>query len=180
MIVCAGGNESFDFAKSIGIGLIEASINLTKLCLERKPDKILFIGTCGLYDRGEIGEIYQSFHAFNIEFSKLDANFYTPAQNEIKMQNVSCETQDKFYKVNSSNYICQDKKAALKFAILGLELENMEAFAVFSVAKKFKIPALCYFCATNFCDKNAHQAFLENHENAKTKLREFLQAKALI
>lgn len=169
MIVCAGGNESFNFAKSIGIGLVEAAINLTKLCLEFKPQKLIFIGTCGIYNQGELLKIYKSSHAFNIEFSKLGANFYTPAQNEIKL-NVSQET----YKINSSNYICQNKQAAKEFANLGLDFENMEAFSVLSVAKNFNIKAECILCATNFCDENAHKEFVKNHQKAKEKLEEFL------
>ena len=49
MIICAGGNENFPFAKAIGIGLIESAINLTRICLEFQPKEIIFIVTCGLY-----------------------------------------------------------------------------------------------------------------------------------
>ncbi|KAA6227714.1 purine-nucleoside phosphorylase [Campylobacter sp. LR185c] len=178
MLICAGANEEFEFAKSIGVGLIDSSINLTQLCLELKPKKLIFIGTCGLYDNNnKLLEIYTSTHAFNIEFSMLNANFYTPISNEIK--NVSCETK-KSYKVNSSNYICQNKNASIEFAKIGLELENMEAFAVLKVAQKFKLPTICYLCATNFCDENAHKTFLQNHKKAKEKLEIFLKDKNLI
>ena len=69
---------------------------------------------------------------------------------------------------------------AARFADLGLELENMESFAVLSVAKRFGISATCFLCATNFCDKNAHQSFLQNHAQAKKNLEHFLQEKNLI
>ncbi len=49
MIICAGRNETFKFAESIGVGLIESAINLTKLCLINKPDSLLFIGSAGSY-----------------------------------------------------------------------------------------------------------------------------------
>ncbi len=170
MIICAGANESFNFAKSIGVGMIESAINLTKLCLEFKPKKLIFIGTCGIYHSGELLKIYRSSHAFNIEFSKLSANFYSPAVNEIKL-NVSQET----YKINSSNYICQNKNAAREFSSLGLDFENMEAFSVLSVAKKMNIKAECILCATNFCDENAHEEFTKNHQRAKEKLENFVK-----
>ncbi|MDO4674422.1 purine-nucleoside phosphorylase [Campylobacter sp.] len=163
MIVCAGGNENFDFAKAIGVGLVESAINLTQFCLMYRPKDILFIGTCGIYDKGEILELYESFHAFNVEFAKLSHNFYTPAKSEIFISSQG-------YRVNSSNYICNDSKAAKKFANLGLHFENMEAFAVLSVAKKFGISAKCLLCATNFCDENAHENFTKNHQKAKEKL----------
>ncbi|WP_270978149.1 purine-nucleoside phosphorylase [Campylobacter helveticus] len=172
MIVCAGGNELFPFAKPIGIGLIESAMNLTKICLEFRPKKLIFIGTCGLYKNGEILGIYESSHAFNIEFSKLN-HFYSPAKTEICLKKSA-------YKINSSNYICTDKNVALKLANLGLDVENMEAFSVLSVAENMKIEASCILCATNFCDAFAHENFLKNHQNAKEKLEETLRKKALI
>ena len=200
-IVCAGKNEVFSFAKSIGVGLVEASMGLTQLCLQKKPEKIIFIGTCGLYNKPlkndlnsgnfaekslmsekneseratNLLEIYETHHAFNIEASKILSSFYSPAECEINL-NVSYETK----KCNSSNYICTDENIAASFASLGLELENMEAFAVLSVARHFKIPATCFLCATNFCNKNAHEAFMKNHAQAKKNLENFLQEKNLI
>ena len=252
LIVCAGKNEDFSFAKSIGVGLVEASAGLcellfkfnavasqnsainahgsvagkysgaknvrgvagimgeqsvaSELSVANKPDKIIFIGTCGLYQKGDkkglntlnlsengkikenlgaknlvsekplkLLEIYESAHCFNIEASKLTNDFYSPAECEINL-NVSYETK----KCNSSNYICTDENVAARFADLGLELENMESFAVLSVAKRFGISATCFLCATNFCDKNAHQSFLQNHAQAKKNLEHFLQEKNLI
>lgn len=251
LIVCAGRNEDFRFAKSIGVGLVEASAGLcellfkfnagcagtkrrgeingrkgvagkcgvtdeltseqsivSELSVANKVDKIIFIGTCGLYQKGDkkglnavnlsendkikenlgaknladenqkplkLLEIYESAHCFNVEASKLTNAFYSPAECEINL-NVSYETK----KCNSSNYICTDENVAARFADLGLELENMESFAVLSVAKRFGISATCFLCATNFCDKNAHQSFLQNHAQAKKNLEHFLQEKNLI
>lgn len=254
LIVCAGKNEDFRFAKSIGVGLVEASAGLcellfkfnavasknsainahggvagkysgaknrrgvagimgeqsvaSELSVANKPDKIIFIGTCGLYQKDDkkglnavnlsengkikenlgakniagesqkplkLLEIYESAHCFNVEASKLTNAFYSPTECEINL-NVSYETK----KCNSSNYICTDENVAARFADLGLELENMESFAVLSVAKRFGISATCFLCATNFCDKNAHQSFLQNHAQAKKNLEHFLQEKNLI
>lgn len=205
LIVCAGASEQFSFAKGIGIGLVNAASGLTQLCLEyaqrgEKVEQIIFIGTCGLYtDEGEtqsasedekqgvkqgaqkakianeLLQIYESAHGFNVEYSALCANFYTPLAKEINA-NVSQET----LKCNSANFICADKTAARKFADLGLSLENMELFAVLSVAKRFEISATSYLCATNFCDENAHKNFIDNQKTAKKKLEEFLQSKHLI
>ena len=47
MIVCAGRNETFPFAQTIGVGLIESAINLTRLCLFDKPEYLLFVGSAG-------------------------------------------------------------------------------------------------------------------------------------
>ena len=57
MILCAGRNETFDFAKPIGVGLIESAINLTKLVLEEKPAFLFFVGTAGSYGRYKIFDV---------------------------------------------------------------------------------------------------------------------------
>ncbi|AXP09236.1 purine-nucleoside phosphorylase [Campylobacter hepaticus] len=178
MIVCAGGNENFSFAKPIGIGLVESAFHLTQLCLKEQVFNIIFIGTCGLYKEGKILEIYKSSHAFNIEFSQISHAFYTPTKNEIDItnKNVSRET----IKINSSNYICQNSKAAKQFAKLGFFAENMEAFSVLSVAQNLGIEAECILCATNFCNENAHKDFIKNHEKAKEKLTNYLKEKHYI
>ena len=176
LILCAGGNENFSFAKAIGIGMVQASIKTTELCMQEKPNELIFIGTCGLYDKGELLKIYQSSYAFNVEYSSLANSFYSPIKNEISL-NVSYETS---HKTNSSNYICQNKEAAKNFAKLGLELENMELFSVLCVAKYFDIKARGILCATNFCDEKAHETFLKNHKEAKEILENFLRERKLI
>lgn len=86
LIICAGKNENFSFATSIGVGMIAPCIYLTELILAKKPEQIIFIGSCGLYDRQkELLKIYESYHAFNVEFSKLENGFYSPANCEVNV-----------------------------------------------------------------------------------------------
>jgi len=175
MIVCAGRNETFDFAHPIGVGLIESSINLTKLALFDKPDFLLFIGSAGSYGNHKIFDIVHSKTATNIELGFLDDKCYTPLKNEISAeenQNVSRETMNI---VNSSNFITADSVSSKKFLTHGLELENMEFFALLSVAKEFDIPAKGIFAITNYCDANAHKDFIKNHKKAKQLLTQYMK-----
>ncbi|MBX1886296.1 purine-nucleoside phosphorylase [Campylobacter peloridis] len=174
LIVCAGGNENFKFAKSIGIGLVNSAFSLGKILSEEKVDNLIFIGTCGIYQEGKILEIYESSNASNIEYADICEGFYTPIANKIIL-NVSHETM-----INSSNYICKDKNIAKQFFEKGLHIENMEAYAVLSCAKMQGINGICYLCATNFCDEFAHEDFLKNHQKAKELLKDFLLDKKLI
>lgn len=166
MIVCAGANENFEFATPIGIGLIDSAINLTKICTQKLPVEIVFIGTCGIYQNGNIFDIFYSKNAANLEISAIQNISYTPFEQKI-INDVSCETL-----VNSSNYITADKNISKKFAELGFIIENMEFYSVLAVAKKYKIPARGIFVATNFCDENAHSDFIKNHKKAKEILNE--------
>ncbi len=166
MIICAGNSESFDFAQPIGIGLIESTINLTRLCLFDKPEFLLFIGSAGSYGELEIFDIVESKTASNIELAFLSGDAYTPLDNVISTNT----TNKKEIIVNSSNYISTNKELTNKFLNLGVGIENMEFFSVLSVAKEFDIPAGGVFCITNYTNETAHEDFLANHEKAKELL----------
>ena len=164
MIICAGNNETFDFATPMGVGLIEMTINLTRACLFDKPDFLLFVGSAGSYGEHKIFDIIESKTASNIELAFLNNDAYTPLDNVIST-NTDQTKRDVI--VNSSNYISTNQELTKKFLKLGVGIENMEFFAVLRVAQEFDIPAGGVFCITNFTNKNAHEDFLKNHEEAK-------------
>ena len=143
--------------------------------LNALPREIIFIGSAGLYKKGEIFEIFESSVAANIEISSLENKSYSPIESEIAsvVPRGTC-------KVNSSNFVTTDQNLAHELFDRGYFLENMEFFAVLKVAKKFQIPACGIFIATNFCDENAHADFLKNHEQAKKELEKYLKQKEII
>lgn len=166
MIICAGNNEEFNFAQPMGVGLIETAMNLTRLCLFDKPEFLLFVGSAGSYGNHKIFDIVESKTASNIELSFLSNDAYTPLDNVVSTN--STNKQD--IVVNSSNYISTNEELTKKFSGLGIGIENMEFFAVLKIAQEFDIPAGGVFCITNYTNKNAHEDFLKNHQQAKELL----------
>lgn len=175
MIVCAGSSESFLFAVSIGIGMIDSAINLTKIIALRQPKNIIFIGTAGLYKEGEILNIYESDKASNTEISFLNNQSYTPIERNIESI-VSRET----IITNSSNFITTDEKSSNTFFEHGYFMENMEFYSVLKVCNYFNIPAYGIFATTNFCNQKAHEDFIKNHSKAKQLLKDYVKTKGLI
>lgn len=180
MFVCAGNGEEFEFARSIGVGLVESAITLSKLCATEMVESLVFVGSAGSYDKEvDLLEFFVSTQATQIENSLLVGESYTPFKQEIKsLENVSCETISKILSlnlpqtiVNSSNYICVDSSYALRMKERGILLENMEFFSVLSVARRFNIPALGVFCVSNHCHSKAHKEFAENRLKVLRLLR---------
>ncbi len=171
MIICAGNNENFSFATPMGVGLVEMSINLTRLCLMDPPEYLLFVGTAGSYGDAKIFDIIESKTAANIELCFLQKGCYTPLDNVITTN--TQKTQEII--VNSSNYITTNKELAKNFLRFNIGLENMEFFAFLRVAKEFDIPAGGLFCVTNYTDENAHRDFTANHQKAKELLEEYVR-----
>ena len=176
MIVCAGNNETFDFATAIGVGLIDSAINLTRIMIEERPSSLLFIGSAGSYGNYAPFDIIESAYASNIEFSLITGTAYTPIDNSIEIyhDDVSRETS---VMINCSNYITSDKEVAQEYLKLGCELENMEFYSILKVAQDFEIPAYGIFIVTNYCDDNAHDAFIKNHAQAMSLLSDYVKEK---
>jgi nucleoside phosphorylase len=172
MIICAGDSENFNYATSIGVGLINSASTLTQICLEQKPKNLLFVGSAGSYTRDiKIFDIFTSSSASNIENSFLNDSSFTPLENLIKIEDSFVEDN---VLVNSSNYITKDFEIAKKYHQYKIYLENMEFFAVLKIAQKFEIPVGGAFVVTNYCDKDAHQDFIKNHKASKEILTEYL------
>ena len=174
MIICAGNNETFPFAQPVGVGLVETAINLTRIALLDPPEFLLFIGSAGSYGGYDLFSLVESSASANVELAYLDGSAYTPIDNVIQSDflNVSRETNMPI--VNSSNYITTDMHRAKQLRKLGLELENMEFFSVMQVARSFQIPVGGVFVVTNYCDEEAHSAFVRNHERAMRLLIEYV------
>ncbi|WP_458700572.1 purine-nucleoside phosphorylase [Sulfurospirillum sp. 1307] len=173
MIVCAGRNEIFDFAKPIGVGLVESSINLTKLIISNKPDSFLFVGSAGSYGKHNIFDIIHSKTASNIELGYLENKCYTPLKNTISTDNLDNVPRETKNIINSSNYITTNKHSSNEFLKLGLSAENMEFFSIVSVGREFGIPVSGIFIITNYCYENAHEEFISNHTKAKQLLTQY-------
>jgi nucleoside phosphorylase len=170
VFVCAGEIEQFGFAVPIGIGMVDTAIGLTKLCEDRRPEFIMFVGSAGSYGKHKIFDIVHSKSASQIENSFFVNNTYTPIENLISTaDDVSCETI-----VNSSNYITTDSSLSSSYLEKGIGIENMEFFSVMRVAQKLGIPVAGIFIVTNYCNSQAHSDFLSNHKEAMMRLEMYI------
>ncbi len=106
MFICARG-ENFSFAKDIGVGLVESSIELTALILRENPKFLIFIGSAGAYSKKiALMDIFASNSATQIESSFALGESYTPLDNKIEI--VSYETLQ-----NQGEYFGKDSSANL-------------------------------------------------------------------
>ena len=177
MIVCAGNNETFPFATPIGVGLIQSSINLTRLCLFDKPDYILFVGSAGSYGEYDIFDIVESTSAANVELSFLRDDSYTPIDNVLKSEHKKIKNNTI---VNSSNYVTTNSSLSKQYQEFGIGCENMEFYSVVQVAQEFDIDVAGIFVITNYTNKDAHKDFISNHSKAMDKLIKHLEKQKII
>ena len=177
MILCAGKNETFPFASSIGIGMVESAMNLTRICMFDRPDYIIFVGSAGSYGTHTIFDIVESSSAANIELSFLDGNSYTPIDNVLRCDDPKFKSDTI---VNSSNYITTNVKLGKEYLQYDIGIENMEFYSVVKIAQEFEIDVKGIFVVTNHTNKDAHKDFISNHTEAMDKLVEYLEKKKMI
>jgi nucleoside phosphorylase len=138
----------------------------------------LFIGSAGSYTKKhKIFDIVESSSASQIELSFLEKNSYTPIDNVIKATHSFVKDTTI---INSSNYISTNFDISSRLTNYNITLENMEFFSIVKIAEQFNIRVGGIFIVTNYCNKNAHQDFIKNHQQAKTKLTNFLKEKNFI
>ncbi len=169
MILCAGNNETFPFATPVGVGLIESAINATRIAMMNRPKELVFIGSAGSYGNHELFDIVHSGKGCNIEGGFFEKKCYTPIDNAVVAYDDPGEPM-----VNSSNYITASKEISQHFLAHGIELENMEFFALLQVAKEFELPIKGIFIVTNYCFEEAHKQFITNHKEAMERLTRYL------
>ncbi|MDE6044088.1 MAG: purine-nucleoside phosphorylase [Helicobacter sp.] len=172
MFLCAGKMESFAFAQTIGVGLVECALHLTQLVLQKNPEILIFIGSAGSYDPTlPLLGVFEANAATQIELSLWEKKSYTPLENVI----VAGDSPLGGICVNSSNYITTDSNLALQFLERGIAYENMEFFSVLRVAQHFKIPVFGIFCITNYANENAHEDFMANFKLSNAKLESYIK-----
>lgn len=117
MLVCAGRNETLCCAVPIGIGLVEASLGLTRLLLggAREIENIIFVGSAGAYSKEIlIGDMFFSVEATQIESSFLSGGSYTPIDNVMKMESVDLSGFGDFARFFVSDENLRDKESGQK------------------------------------------------------------------
>lgn len=163
MILCAGRSENFNFAKQIGVGLVEAAIGAALLAKD-STEPLIFIGTAGSYNvnTADIGSTVFVQKACQFE---LRGESLFPQEIAVNIPDfVSRETTWSI--CNSSSYITTSQEDAILFSKLGADIENMELFSVFSVAKKFNLQAVGILYITNVCNENARSDYAKNLPSA--------------
>jgi nucleoside phosphorylase len=151
-----GLNLSIDHDRALlGIGFLEAAINLETIVNKKKYQKIIFIGTAGSYSKN-----YSIGDSVSVSETRLllrkDAHIPKPYP---------------IYKLE----LIDNLKSAICFSSLDISLnqslchandsvENMELYGVAKIADKYQISCSAILGITNYANANAHQDWLSNNE----------------
>lgn len=166
-----------DIALALGIGYLEAAINLENYLLNNQEEKITeicFLGTAGSYKKNlELGELVQVKtssllnlgtilnHAY---LAKSFADWQLVENTNLDLKKVHCLSSLEI----TTNYETS-KKISGKYKSDFL-VENMELYGVAQIAQKHQIECSSILAITNYTDAQAHENWQKNQEKCSWKL----------
>ncbi len=158
---------------SLGIGFLDAALNLEKLLRSQTIEQIIFIGTAGSYNKALlIGEIVSVNSTAALNLGALLGLAYVPA----KQESFKLEAFKDFKSALcfSSLEISREEIIAEKLIVQNSAekflVENMELYGVAAVAAKNKIPLKSLLGITNYINPNAHEDWKVNNLEVSEKL----------
>lgn len=158
-------NSSKDFLQAIlGIGYLEAALNLQQIILSQTITQIVFVGTAGSYstniDLGEIVSVHKSALLLGLKDSYIPREYQEFSSNFV-------DERFKGAKCLSSLEITQNELLSTQIYSIQKEnylVENMELYGVARVANANNIPWSAYLGITNYTDSKAHEDWLRYNE----------------
>ena len=154
---------------ALGIGFLEASLKLERYFLDEKPEKVIFLGTAGAYDKNiELNQIIEIAEVKLLNSSSLFDEAYIP-QDYKTYKSAPKEKNICF----SSLEITKSEKLSEK--ILSLEshtnvFENMELYGIAKVCQENNIPWQAFLAITNHTHEKGHEEWKANHLSLSEKL----------
>ena len=160
-----------------GIGGLTSAAATARLLESLRPQRVLFIGTCGAYGNAmnilSIGDCIAASKAIAISVPEILRRAYRPSP-EITRWPASWSLPLPGRAVACPPAIASDEEDA---ALLGriADAENLELGGVFAACHMANIPVAAALAVTNYAGPGAHAGWKANAESASRKLAETLQ-----
>lgn len=183
LLLSAIKDELFDFnkitdtlgwcAKTVGVGAITAAANTTSFLQEIKPNKVIFVGTCGSYNsKPEIGELLIVSQVISTSLDIINGKSYKP---DIEKKNWSSSLNINIPQINNrliaatTPGITNTYDGAKTLSSLA-SVENLELAGVFEACHLKKIACSAILAVSNKVGPNAHIEWKQYNKLVSKKL----------
>ncbi len=157
--------------KTLGIGYLEAALQLNKMLQDKPYSRIIFLGTAGAYSKElPIGEIVSVSQISLLNLGEVLGHSYIPKKYSSYKSSLHIHSATQPLTTNclSSLEITKSsdfsKKIIEYYKLQTALVENMELYGVAKVATEHNIPWSAFLGITNYTNENAHQDWKANHE----------------
>ncbi len=145
-----------------GVGAIAAAAATARLCAERRPSRVLFVGTCGAYgDRLPVGHLLSASAALAVSLDVLTGRAYRP-EVEVTRWEATLPLPFPAAVVAVPPAITVDEEGA---ALLGAvaAAEHLELTGVFAAALAAGVPVGAVLGVANRVGPTAHAEWRAHH-----------------
>ncbi len=163
-----------------GIGFTQAAAKTTAALLKTKPKQVIFVGSCGAYSKTIplltiicATESKIADYVFASKKSYNPQNYLLTFKADPKLIRKLKSKKNKeffFSTIHSSISITKDPSIARKFLEKKHYFENLELYGVAQACSNLNIPWNAISVITNYIGENAHLEWLENYQEAASKL----------
>jgi nucleoside phosphorylase len=146
-----------------GVGAVAAAASAMKSLLELRPDRALFLGTCGAYDDcARLGEIIAVREVIAASLDEAEGRAYRP---DIERTRWTADWSLPFpaHSVLVPPAITQTQAGALRLAAYAA-VEHLELSGVFEACHLAGVPAAAALVVVNRVGPHAHGEWAANHE----------------
>jgi nucleoside phosphorylase len=163
-------------AATTGIGGATSAARTARLLAEERPERVLFVGTCGAYDaRLAIGELLAARAAIASSLDELEGRAYRPELEPVRFEATwSLPLALPAHDVVVPPAITRTAEGARRLAALGAA-EHLELAGVLAACADAGVPAAAVLAVANRVGPDASAEWRANHARVSRALVEALR-----
>ena len=162
---------------TVGIGAIAAAAATARLLVERRPAKVLLLGTCGAYDaRLGVGDLLAAGAAIVTSLDELEGRAYRPELEVVRFEASWAPALGlPRHEVVAPPAITCTAEGARRLAAVGAA-EHLELAGVFAACRAAGVPAAAALAVANRVGPDANAEWRANHARVSRALVEAVRA----
>jgi purine-nucleoside phosphorylase len=160
-----------------GVGAIEAAASTARLVSEHRPERVLFLGTCGAYDaRLAVGDLLLASAAITTSLDEVEGRAFRPNLERVRYPATWTPALPfPSHDVAVPPAITRTAEGAHRLAALGAA-EHLELAGVFAACHQARVPVAGALAVANRVGPTAHEEWLANHVRVSRALVESLRS----
>lgn len=156
---------------TVGIGVVRAALGMQALLGERRPERVLFVGTCGAFPGRGISEldVVSSRAVGLVDPAVVAGDAAVISQRELPMVPLA---DLKGVRVANTVGVTVSDPLAQQYADAGFDIEHLEIYAVALACTLAGIPLHAMFGVANMVGSVGRASWKKNHEAASEHVAE--------
>lgn len=160
-------------AATTGVGAVTAAAATARLLAEHRPDRVLFVGTCGAYDeRLRVGDLVAAAEAVATSAEELAGRAYRPEVEQVRWP-ATWSIPLPGCAVAVPPAITRSEEGARALAAVA-PAEHLELTGVFAACHAAGVPVAAALGVANRVGPSAHAEWRANHAQVSRALVEAL------